>query len=154
MALNIGDKIPSFEGVNDQGESFSSDDLLGKKPFVIYFYPKNFTPGCTKEACDFRDHYEDFKDLGAEVIGVSADSVSSHKRFKNKHQLPFVFLSDKNGKLRKKFQVASLFFGMLSGRETFVVDQQGILQMRFNSINASKHMQKAIQTIKNMSHNG
>ena len=145
MALNIGDKVSVFEAKRDSGEIFKSTELIGKKPVVIYFYPKNFTPGCTKEACDFRDNYEEFKSMGAEVIGISNDSVESHKRFKNRYRLPFIFLSDRGGKLRKLFGVKSELLGLLPGRETFVIDKEGIVRLKFNSINASKHFKKAIK---------
>jgi len=152
MGLEVGDHVPKFIAKNDQGEDFYSTQLIGKKPFVIYFYPKNFTPGCVKEACDFRDRYEDFKKEGAEVIGVSSDTIKSHERFKNKYKLPFLFLSDSNGQLRKLFGVKSGLFGMLPGRETFVVDQEGVIKLKFNSINASKHLRQAIKTVKNLTH--
>jgi len=150
MALKIGDKVPSFESKNDQGEDFYSNDIIGKKAVVIYFYPKNFTPGCTKEACDFRDSYADFKDMGAEVIGISSDSAKSHTKFKNRYKLPFLFLSDSNKKLRKAFGVKSELLGLLPGRETFVIDKEGIVQLKFNSINASKHLGRAMAKIKEL----
>ncbi len=115
---------------------------------VIYFYPKNFTPGCTKEACDFRDSYTDFKSLGAEVIGVSSDGIKSHTRFKKKYKLPYTFLSDSKGKLKRLFGVKSELLGLLPGRETYVIDKGGIVQLKFNSMNASKHLDKAIAKIK------
>ncbi|WP_299439599.1 peroxiredoxin [uncultured Aquimarina sp.] len=150
MGLEVGDKIPEFTAKTDNAEDFHSSRLSGKNPFVIYFYPKNFTPGCVKEACDFRDSYEDFKNMGVEVIGVSSDSVKSHERFKNKYRLPFIFLSDSKGSLRKLFGVKPGLFGMLPGRETFVIDKEGVIRLKFNSINASKHLQEAIKTVKEM----
>ena len=148
MGLEIGDKVPGFTAASDSGEDFISSDIIGKKPVVIYFYPKNFTPGCTKEACDFRDSYADFKSLGAEVIGVSADGVKSHTRFKNRYKLPFIFLSDAKGGLRKLFGVKSELLGLLPGRETYVIDKDGIVRLKFNSLNASKHLGKAMAKIK------
>ncbi|MDH7446869.1 peroxiredoxin [Aquimarina sp. 2201CG14-23] len=148
MGLEIGDKVPEFVAKNDKGEKFNSNELVGKKPFVIYFYPKNFTPGCVKEACDFRDSYEDFKILGVDVIGVSSDSVNSHLKFKNKYRLPFMFLSDKKGEIRKLFGVKPGLFGVLPGRETYVVDKNGVIRLKFNSINASKHLKKALVSVK------
>lgn len=150
MGLEIGEKVPQFIVKDDQGNDFDSTTIIGKKPVVIYFYPKNFTPGCTKEACDFRDSYTDFKDLGVEVIGISSDSVKSHTRFKNKYRLPFIFLSDSNGKIRKLFGVKSELFGLLPGRETYVIDKKGIIQLKFNSLNASKHLGKAMAKIKEL----
>ena len=98
MALKIGDKAPSFAAVDANGTSFDSKDIIGKKPVVIYFYPKDNTPGCTMQACGFRDSYEDFIDLGAEVIGVSSDTVNSHKKFTTQYKLPFTLLSDSDKK--------------------------------------------------------
>lgn len=148
MGLQLGDKIPEFTASKDDGGYFYSNEIVGKTPCVIYFYPKNFTPGCIKEACDFRDSYEDFKQEGFEVIGISADSVKSHERFKNRYKLPFIFLSDKKGELRKLFGVKPGLFGLLPGRETYVIDQNGIIKLKFNSSNASRHMKEALRIVK------
>lgn len=147
MALEKGDHIPQFELQDQHGATFKSD-ALKDTPVVLYFYPKNFTPGCTREACDFRDQYEDFKKLGATVIGVSSDTVNSHARFAKKHDIPFIFLADEKGKLRKKFGVKSELFGLLPGRETFVFDKNGQLITRYNSLSASKHTRKALEALK------
>ena len=88
MRLKVGDIIPSFKAKDANGNDFDSQSIVGRKPLVIYFYPKDNTPGCTAEACSFRDQYEDFKDLGAEVIGISSDSVSSHQEFSRQFKLP------------------------------------------------------------------
>lgn len=148
MGLSIGDRVPDFMGTDDSRKQFTSKNLIGLKPFVIYFYPKNFTPGCTTEACDFRDHYEEFKAYGVEVIGVSGDSVSSHERFKEKYRLPFQFLSDSNGAIRKLFGVESRWLGLLPGRETFVVNSKGIIVFKFNSMKATQHFKMAIAKVK------
>ncbi|UZO79412.1 peroxiredoxin [Aquimarina sp. ERC-38] len=148
--IQVGDKAPSFKGVVEEDVIFDTSDLIGKKPFVLYFYPKDFTPGCTKEACQFRDSYEDFTEAGAEVIGVSSDSVKSHEKFKEKHRLPFILLSDLDGAIRKAYGVKSSLFGLLPGRETFVIDQNGIIQMQFNNLNASDHMKKALKIVKKL----
>ncbi|MEW7291170.1 peroxiredoxin [Aquimarina sp. 2304DJ70-9] len=148
MGLEVGDRVPDFIAKNDIGEDFQSNLVVGKIPVVIYFYPKNFTPGCIKEACDFRDSYADFKSVGAEVIGISSDSVKSHEKFKRRYQLPFIFLSDAKGKLRKLFGVKSELLGLLPGRETYVIDKNGVIQLKFNSMNASRHLDKAIAKIK------
>ena len=99
MAIQIGDKIPSFKATKQDGTAFDSHEIH-EKPVVIYFYPKDFTPGCTTQACSFRDAYQDFQDLGAEVIGVSGDSASSHQSFQQKYKLPFILLSDADRKLK------------------------------------------------------
>ncbi|MGO3237336.1 MAG: peroxiredoxin [Psychroflexus halocasei] len=150
MALKRGDIIPNFSLKDQNNEEFDSSSIIGQKPVVIYFYPKNFTPGCTKEACQFRDTYQDFQDYGAEVIGISNDSQKSHQKFAQKHELPFILLSDSNNKVRKKFGVKKSLLGMVPGRETFVIDQNGQLIYRFNSLDASKHMKKALKVIKDL----
>ncbi|MGO2102385.1 peroxiredoxin [Psychroflexus halocasei] len=150
MALKRGDIIPNFSLKDQNNEEFDSSSIIGQKPVIIYFYPKNFTPGCTKEACQFRDTYQDFQDYGAEVIGISNDSQKSHQKFAQKHELPFILLSDSQNKVRKKFGVKKSLLGMVPGRETFVVDKNGQLIYRFNSLDASKHMKKALKVIKDL----
>lgn len=150
MSLKRGDIIPNFSLKDQNNEEFDSSSIIGHRPFVIYFYPKNFTPGCTKEACQFRDTYQEFQDYGAEVIGISDDSQESHQSFAQKHELPFVLLSDPQNKVRKKFGVKKALLGMVPGRETFVVDKNGQLIYRFNSLDASKHMKKALKVIKDL----
>jgi peroxiredoxin Q/BCP len=146
MGLTVGEKVPLFELPDKDGNLFSVSDFLGKKALVIYFYPKNNTPGCTKEACDFRDKYEDFKELGAEVIGISADSPNSHKRFGATYKLPFILLSDKNNAVRKKFKIKNNFL-LVPGRETYVIDKNGIILMVFNSLSATEHMKRALEAL-------
>ena len=121
MANQIGDKLPSFKAAKQDGTTFESASIQ-HKPVVIYFYPKDFTPGCTTQACSFRDAYQDFQDLGAEVIGISGDSASSHQDFQKKHNLPFILLSDSDRKLRKLFGVPTALFGLVPGRVTYVFD--------------------------------
>ena len=143
MNLNEGDPAPHFSGVDQNGNTFDSKEFIGKQPLIVYFYPKDFTPGCTQEACQFRDQYEDFKELGAEVIGISADSEKSHQKFSKKHNLPFRLFSDADKKLQKKFGVKKSMFGLLPGRETFVIDKQGKIVLKFNDLKASGHIRKA-----------
>lgn len=100
MALQIGDKIPNFTAIDSSGNYFDSSAIVGIRPVVLYFYPKDNTPGCTAQACSFRDQYEDFKDLGAEVIGISGDSAASHEKFIQKYNLPFILISDSDKKIR------------------------------------------------------
>lgn len=152
MALQQGDYVPQFQLEDQEGKMFNIEKLLGKKPFVIYFYPKDFTPGCTKEACSFRDSYEDFSALGAEVIGISSDSAQRHGRFAAKHDLPFLLLADPDGNVRKKFKVKAGLMGLLPGRETFVFDKNGKLAMNYNSMSASSHTKKALSAIKKLNH--
>ena len=148
MSISIGDTIPDFKLTDQNGNEFDSTSVKGKSKLVIYFYPKNFTPGCTKEACSFRDSYEDFEALGATVIGISADSKKSHERFANKYNLPFTLLSDENGKVKRKFGVKNELFGLLPGRETYIVGQDGSVLYVFNSMNASRHIKKALEVLK------
>jgi peroxiredoxin Q/BCP len=149
MGLKIGDRIPLFTLPDSEGNPFSIQDIIGNKAFVVYFYPKNNTPGCTTEACDFRDSYEDFKKLGAEVIGISADSIKSHFRFGEKYDLPFILLSDADNTVRKQFKIKNSLL-VLPGRETYVVDKAGIILMVFNSINASEHRRRALKALSKM----
>jgi peroxiredoxin Q/BCP len=150
--LNIGDAAPDFELLNQDGELVRLSDYLGKKKLVVYFYPKDETPGCTKEACGFRDEYESFTGIGAEVIGISADSVNSHKLFQLNRRLPFQLLSDPKNEVRKSFGVSSGFLGLIPGRETFVLDKEGIIRFRFSSqTQISSHIQDALEILQNLS---
>lgn len=150
MALQTGDKIPEFSARDNDGNDFNSASIVGKKPVVFYFYPKDNTPGCTAQACSFRDQYEDFKDLGAEVVGISSDSIASHEKFVQQYQLPFILLSDNDKKIRKLFGVKPDLLGLIPGRVTYVVDKNGIIQFVFDSMNATDHIPKALETIKKM----
>jgi peroxiredoxin Q/BCP len=148
MKLKVGDRIPNFTAKDTNGNDFDSQGLIGKKPLVIYFYPKDNTPGCTVQACSFRDQYEDFKDLGAEVIGISSDSVVSHQKFTQQFQLPFILLSDQDKKIRKLFGVPSGLFGILPGRVTYVTDKMGTIIMIFDSMMAARHIPKALESVR------
>ena len=150
MALQIGDKIPNFTAKDTNGNDFESTTIVGQKPVVIYFYPKDNTPGCTAQACSFRDQYEDFKDLGAEVIGISGDTVASHEKFAKRYKLPFLLLSDNVGKLRKLFGVKTNLLGLIPGRVTYVADKTGTIQLIFDSIMATKHIPKALEFLKKL----
>ena len=149
MSLEIGDKVPSFTLKDQHGSDFDINSLIGKKALVIFFYPKDFTPGCIKEVCSFRDQYEDFTDLGAEVIGISGDGETSHDKFAKKYKLPFTLLSDKNKKVRNLFDVKSSLLGLLPGRVTFVIDTKGIVQLIFeNQFGAEKHISASLAILK------
>ena len=146
--MELGATLPDFT-LNDQnGQSFSISKVKAKKPVVVYFYPKNFTPGCIKEACAFRDAYEDFLTEGAEVIGISNDSDASHQKFAKKYQLPFVLLADTANNVRKKFGVRKRMVGLLPGRETFVFDENGILVFKFESMGATQHIKKSLEYLR------
>ncbi len=149
--LAKGDKIPSFRLKNQNDEWVDIDDHIGQSPLVIYFYPKDDTPGCTREACSFRDSFEDFEAHNARVFGISADSPRSHKRFAEKHRLNFTLLSDPVRTVEKLFGVPRSILGLLPGRVTYVVDKSGSIQHVFNSqLNADKHVREAIRVIKSM----
>ena len=150
MELKVGDKIPNFIAKDANGNDFDSQNIVSQKPLVIYFYPKDNTPGCTTQACSFRDQYEDFKDLGAEVIGISSDTVTSHLKFSKQYKLPFILLSDFDKKIRKLFGVPAGMFGLLPGRVTYVTDKNGVVQMIFDSMLAAKHIPKALAAIKKL----
>ena len=118
---------------------------------MVYFYPKDDTRGCTAQACSFRDAYEDFKDAGAEVVGISADSDSSHERFAHKYNLPFILLADQQKSVRKQFGVKGDLLGLIPGRETFIFDQEGVLIRKFRSqMQWSSHAEEALQTIRSL----
>lgn len=148
MGLRPGDRAPEFTLIDQHGQRFDIKLYLGVKPLVIFFYPKDYTPGCTIEVCSFRDHYEDFTELGAEVIGISSDSEQTHKNFAAKYKLPFRLLADTGKKVRRLFGVQNRLLNLLPGRETFVIGKDGKLIMSFNSVNAYKHMEKALNVLK------
>lgn len=150
MAVKIGDKAPDFTLPSQKGESITLSQFFGKKNVVLYFYPKDETRGCTKEACEFRDKYEVFKDLGAEVIGVSSDPVESHESFAIKHNLPFILLSDKDQKVRKLYGVPSTF-RFIPGRVTYIIDKSGTIRHIFSSqFQPQKHIQESIDVLKKL----
>ena len=146
--VKAGDKAPDFELKDQRGKSVHLGDFRGKKAVVLYFYPKDDTPGCTKEACAFRDQYEDFKDAGAEVIGVSSDSEEKHAKFVEKYHLPFTLVADRGGAVRKEYGVPATL-GLLPGRVTFVMDRDGVVRHVFNSqFQATQHVTEALQTLR------
>lgn len=143
------DTLPEFELNNQDNERIKSADLVGKSALVIYFYPKDDTPGCTAEACAFRDQFEDFADAGARVFGISADSVESHKQFAEKYQLSFDLLSDPGNKVRKKFGVPRSILGLLPGRVTYIFNKEGKLVHQFNSqLNTKKHITESLAALR------
>ena len=148
MKVNVGDKAPDFTLDMQTGENVTLSDFFGKKNVVLYFYPKDETPGCTREACTFRDSYELFTDLGAEVIGVSADTVESHKAFAEHHNLPFTLLSDLDNNVRKLYGATSTL-GFIPGRVTFIIDKKGVVRHVFSSqLQPEKHIEEAKEVLK------
>jgi len=153
MSVQIGDKTPDFELADQTGNRVRLYDLIGKQNIVLFFYPKDDSPGCTREACAFRDSYEEFQDFGAEVMGISSDSVDSHKYFSDRYQLPFTLLSDYEGKIRKLYGVAKTM-GFLPGRVTYIIDKQGMVRYIFNSqLNFKGHIKKALNILKSLNNN-
>lgn len=151
MKVVEGSKVPTFELKNQYGELFSLDSVIGKKNLVIYFYPKDDTPGCTKEACSFRDQFAVFADADAMIIGISAQSVQSHLAFAEKHRLNYLLLSDTDNKVRNLFGVPSNLFGLIPGRVTYIVDKKGDVVYIFNSqMNAERHVDEALRILQAM----
>ena len=146
--LSVGQPAPSFTLQSQTGKEINFKEMLGRTEIVLYFYPKDNTPGCTAEARAFRDSHEVFKELGAEVIGVSSDSVDSHRDFASKCDLPFTILSDSGGKVRRLYGVPSSF-GLLPGRVTYIIDKKGMVRHIFSSqMNPSKHVEEAVRVLK------
>lgn len=133
MKIKIGDKIPEIVLKNQDGNLFNLKTETAGKNVVLFFYPKDDTPGCTAQACAFRDQFEDFAEANAAVIGISGQSVESHKKFAEKHRLSYTLLSDEGNTIRKKFGVPTNFFGLLPGRVTYVIDKSGKVIYIFNS---------------------
>ena len=142
-----GSRLPSFKLQDQHGQWLDAQDLKGQA-LVIYFYPKDDTPGCTKEACSFRDQFEAFSDKGACVIGISADDVASHKAFAEKYRLPFTLLSDPGNQVRKAFGVPADLFGLIPGRVTYIFNASGVCVKMFNSqLNAEKHITESLNAL-------
>jgi peroxiredoxin Q/BCP len=148
MNISIGSPLPPFRLPDQDGNIIDSKQLVGERPLVLYFYPKDDTPGCTAQACSFRDAYQDFIDVGAQVVGISSDDAATHKAFAEKHRLPFTLLSDENNKLRKEMGVPSDLLGLLPGRVTYVIDRYGIVQHIFKSqLNVKRHISEALAAL-------
>jgi peroxiredoxin Q/BCP len=147
--IKIGSSIPAFTLPDQNGNLFDINTVIGKKNLVIYFYPKDDSPGCTKEACSFRDQYDVFKEADAIIIGISGQSVKSHKEFAEKYRLSFTLLSDEGNKVRMQFGVPSEMLGLLPGRVTFIADKKGKVIYIFNSqTQATKHVDEALRILK------
>ena len=151
MNLRIGDKIPYFR-LKDQNNDIRSSEKLNK-PLILFFYPKDDTPGCTIEACGFRDKYDLFKILGAEVWGISNGDSQSHLEFANKHKLQYPLLCDINNTLRRKFGVPKTI-GFIEGRVTYIIDSNGIIVHIFEDLlNGPAHIKEAIKALKKLQNN-
>jgi len=149
--VKVGDTAPDFTLPDQTGSMTSLRDCIGSKIIVLYFYPRDFSRGCTAEACTFRDSYDVFVEAGAQVIGISSQSVDSHNRFAILNKLPFILLSDEGGKVRELYGVPSSF-GLLPGRVTYIIDKKGIVRHAFSSqLNATKHVEEALRIVKEIS---
>lgn len=147
IGLKEGDKVPVFKLPDQDGKMIDVAERIGKQPLVIYFYPKDFTSGCTMEAHAFREMYEAFQKEGAEVFGISNDDAESHKKFVVEHELPFTLLSDENNKVREMFGAFGV--GHTLGRVTYVVDKKGIIRMVFSSqLQPKKHVDESIRKVR------
>ncbi|GLT76223.1 hypothetical protein SLA2020_478960 [Shorea laevis] len=148
--VNKGNVPPAFTLKDQDGRNVSLNKFKGK-PVVVYFYPADETPGCTKQACAFRDSYEKFKKAGAEVVGISGDDPSSHKAFAKKYRLPFTLLSDEGNKVRKEWGVPADFFGSLPGRQTYVLDKNGTVQLIYNNqFQPEKHIDETLKLLQSL----
>lgn len=149
--LKINDDCPIFELPDQHGNTFKISSLLGKKILVIFFYPKDDTPGCTTEACAFRDEISIFQEFGCEVFGISSDSALNHLRFQEKYKLPFTLLSDSEKKVRKQFMVPTNLFGLIPGRVTYVIDLEKKIKGIYNSqLNPYGHVKNALELAKSL----
>jgi peroxiredoxin Q/BCP len=149
--IKVGSQVPEFSLRDQEGNVFDIKNVLGKENLVIYFYVRDDTPGCTTEACSFRDQYDAFRQADARIIGISAQSVESHKKFAEKNKLQFTLLSDPDNSVRKMFGVKTGGAGSLPGRVTFVVNKQGKVVYIFNSqTQPAKHVSEAIRILKSL----
>jgi peroxiredoxin Q/BCP len=149
--IKIGSIIPTFTLPDQNGNLFDINSVLGKKNLVIYFYPKDDSPGCTAQACSFRDQFDVFTEADALIIGISGQSVESHKAFALKYRLSFTLLSDEDNKVRKLFGVKANIMGLVPGRVTYVADKTGKVIYIFNSqADATKHVDEALRILKGL----
>ena len=147
--LKVGDLAPEFSLMDEHGLPVSLKDYHGKNVVVLYFYPKDFTSGCTTEACSFRDDYKLYQEKGAIVIGVSLDSVESHSKFSEKYSLPFAILSDKGKEVAKSYGVLGMG-GFLTKRVTFIIDKNGKITHIFPKVDVKQHSEEVLKAIEQL----
>ena len=152
MSIEVGKKAPDFTLKNQNDENVSLSDYKGKN-IVLYFYPKDMTPGCTTQACDFRDNYDAFKDLKTVIIGISPDPIERHQKFIDKHELPFELLADTEQEAANLYDVWKLkkmfgkeFYGV--ERTTFIIDQEGIIQKEYRKVRVKGHIEETLEFVK------
>lgn len=147
----VGSSVPEFSLLDQHGGVFDMNVVMGKKNLVIFFYPQDDSPGCTKEACYFRDQFEIFREADAMIIGISGQSVESHRKFAEKYHLSYTLLSDAGNHIRHLFGVPTNLFGMLPGRVSYVVDKTGKVVFIFNSqLNVTRHVEEALAILKKL----
>jgi peroxiredoxin Q/BCP len=144
--LKLGDTAPDFSLMDDKGRLVTLKEFLGKKVVVLYFYPKDSSPGCTAEACSFRDNYKSYEDRGAVVIGVSLDSVESHSKFSQKYNLPFAILSDKRKEVARAYGALGIG-GLLAKRWTFIINKEGKIVHIFTKVDVRKHSEEVLKAL-------
>jgi len=149
--LGIQDRIPEFTLLNQDGIEINSSELIGDQHLILFFYPKASTPGCTKEACKFRDEFADFEQANARVVGISTDSPKAQKAWAKKNNLQFTLLCDKNQQVRKQFGIKGSLFGLIPGRVTYIIDKSGMIQHIFSSqMNYEQHVVEALAALKKL----
>jgi len=152
-ALKLGDEAPNFVLNDAKGNSHKLSDYRGQY-LVLYFYPKNDTPGCTKEACHFRDDMAQLEKLGAKVVGISVDDSQSHEKFAAKYNLPFTLLADVDGKVAQSYHaLTNLIVVKMAKRHTFLINPDGRISKIYTSVNVSNHSQQIIDDLKRLQHN-
>lgn len=149
--LAVGDPLPEgIELPDAHGETIALDQVRDGRNLVLYFYPRDDTPGCTAQACSFRDQFEDFAEAGAVVVGVSSDTPEKHREFAQRHRIPFTLLADSRGRLAKKLGVPKRM-GIIPGRVTFIIDRDGVVRHVFNSqVQATRHVREALDTLRSL----
>ena len=149
IKVKVGDWAPEFEAPTSDGSKLALKDFVGKKNVVLYFYPKDDTPGCTKEACSFRDNIAPIRKMGAEIVGVSLDSVASHEKFTTKYNLPFPLISDKEKLIAQAYGVLKET-GTSTNRTTFIIDKSGKIAKVFPKVDVSKHTDEVVGALKGL----
>ena len=149
IKVKAGDPAPDFEGPTSDGSRLGLKDFVGKKNVILYFYPKDDTPGCTKEACSFRDNLQPIRDMGAEIIGVSLDSIQSHSKFASKYGLSFPLISDKEMRIANAYGVLK-DTGTSTSRVTFIIDKSGKIAKVFPKVDVTKHTEEVVSALKEL----
>jgi peroxiredoxin Q/BCP len=149
IKVKAGDRAPDFEGPTSDGSRLGLKDFAGKKNVVLYFYPKDDTPGCTREACSFRDSLQPIRNMSAEIVGVSLDSIQSHDSFAKKYSLPFPLISDKDKRIATAYGVLR-DIGLSTNRVTFIIDKKGKVAKIFPKVDVSKHTEEVVAALKEL----